>query len=119
MSSEKFSKQVTLKTGHETVTAGHHYKLPIYKMGEVGIEETGDFVDLSFVRGTKDNTVRLVGTLHEHLISAMIEDMELKVSEVPSEDGAAIVEHLRAIQQLQIKRVIDRTLRNVLATSQK
>ena len=119
MSTSKFSKTVTLKTGHETVTPGHHYQLPIYKMGEIGIEETGDFVDLTFVRGTKEQNPKLIGTLHEHLVSAMIEDLKLKNSEVPSIYGEKIIGHLEAIQQLQIQRVTDRQIRGVLNTLQK
>lgn len=116
------------KRAFNTVLPGHHYQIPVYKIEpNVGIVETGEVVDLKFVRGTKKvqdkDTPDIVqqhgpleGTLHEHLISVMIEDLKLKNSEVPSREGALIITNLEQARHWMEERQLSREAAGVVGT---
>lgn len=78
----------TNKRAFLTVEQGTIYEVPIYKVVDgIGIEETGDALSITFVRGSKlkeEEVEKRSGTLHEHIISVMIEDLKFKHSLVAS-----------------------------------
>lgn len=120
----------TNKRAFNTVVPGHHYELPIYKIVEgKGIVETGEVVHLQFVRGSKvnidPNAPQMVqdhgpleGTLHEHLISAMIEDLKLKSKEVPSRESSIIITKLEEARHWMEERQKSREAEGVAGTYQ-
>ncbi len=74
---------------------------------------------LNFVRGSKlgsEEVDKKVGVLHEGVIQILITDLEYKNELVPSEEGAEILEHLRAIAKLQDLRAEKRKAANVQGT---
>ena len=118
------------KRAFNTVIAGHHYELPIYRIEEgKGIVETGEVQHIQFVRGSKvagdPKTPQIVqdhgpleGTLHEHLISMMIEDLKLKNAEVPSREGALVITHLEIARNFMEERQRSREAAGVVGTYQ-
>jgi hypothetical protein len=118
------------KRAFNTVVPGAHYELPIYRIEEgKGIVETGKVVHLEFVRGSKKaddpKTPQIVqdhgpleGTLHEHLISCMIEDLKLKNNEVPSREGALVITHLEIARNFMEERQRSREAAGVVGTYQ-
>lgn len=86
------------KRGFYTVEEGTMYELPVYKVVDgVGIQETGEVHPLMFVRGSKlgeENVEKREGTLHEHLLSAMIHDLKFKSKLVPSRESALTITNL-------------------------
>jgi len=92
------SCQDTNKRGFNTLELGTHYELPIYRVVDgKGIEETGEVHNLMFVRGSKlkdENVEKREGTLHEHLLSAMITDLKYKNGLVPSRETATAITNL-------------------------
>lgn len=88
----------TNKRAFLTVENGTHYELPIYRVVDgKGIEETGETHTLKFVRGSKlkdEDVEKREGTLHEHLLSAIIHDLKFKQTLVPSRETAIVLTHL-------------------------
>ncbi len=118
------------KRAFNTVVPGAHYELPIYRIEDgKGIVETGEVVHLNFVRGSKDPNDdkvpglveahgKLEGTLHEHLLSCIIEDLKLKMQEVPSEEGACTLYHLQQARLWMEERQRSREAAGVVGTYQ-
>ncbi len=111
---------IDLKEDFETLEEGTSYKLPKYQVVDgKGIERTGNFVELDFVRGSKlgsENVEKREGTLHEHLLSCMIEDLKFKHKLVPSKEGACTITKLEEALHWLRARQIDRAKRSVLGT---
>jgi hypothetical protein len=88
----------TSKRSFNTVETGTLYELPMYKVVDgKGIEETGEVLPLMFVRGSKlkdEDVEKREGTLHEHLLSAMIHDLKFKNGLVPSRETATAITNL-------------------------
>lgn len=114
---------VDLKEDFEILENGTHYRLPKYNVVDGrGIERTGNFVNLEFVRGSKlkdEQVERREGTLHEHLLSAMIHDLKFKNGLVPSREGSLTITKLEEALQWLRTRQIDRAKRAVVGTYQK
>jgi hypothetical protein len=95
---EEAKPAATNKRAFNTVENGTQYELPIYRVVDgKGIEETGEVLPLLFVRGSKlkDEVVeKREGTLHEHLLSAMIHDLKFKNGLVPSRETATAITNL-------------------------
>lgn len=113
----------TNKRAFNTVLAGHHYQVPQYKIVTgSGIEETGQTIDLTFVRGSKveeeNKTAPMEGTLHEHLVSVMIEDLKLKHTEFPSKETAMAITNLEQARHWMEEREKAREAAGVLGTYQ-
>lgn len=111
------------KRAFRTVSQGHEYEIPNYKIEEgKGIVETGDILTIKFVRGSKvlgeNKTEPLEGTLHEHLISVMIEDLKFKHTEFPSNETAMVMIHLQEARHWLEERVRTREAAGVLGTYQ-
>src|ERR1700710_209769 len=110
------------KRAFRTVEIGTHYQIPVYAVIDgKGIEETGDVLDLYFVRGSriKDEPVeKREGTLHEHLISVMINDLKYKASLVPSRETALAITNLEQAQHWLEERTLAREAEGVLGTYQ-
>lgn len=102
---------------------GTNYSLPCYKVVEgQGIVPTANFVELLFVRGSKlkdEDVEKREGTLHEHLLAAMIYDLKFKNSLVPSREGACVITKLQEALGWLRQRQIDRKKRNVVGTYKK
>jgi len=115
--------KIELKEDFEVTEKGTHYKLPCYKVVDgKGIERTSNFIDLKFVRGSKlkdEDVEKREGTLHEHLISAMISDLQFKDSLVPSREGALVITSLQNALNWMRQRQIDRIKRSVVGTYKK
>lgn len=111
----------TNKRAFNTVEPGFLYELPIYKIVEgKGIEETGEVLHLHFVRGSKlcdenQNTPK-DGTLHEHVLSAMIEDLKFKNKEVPSRETAIVITKLEEARLWMEERQRSRDAAGVIGT---
>lgn len=86
------------KRAFNTVELGTHYELPVYRVVDgKGIEETGGVYHLKFVRGSKlaeEEVEKREGTLHEHLLSAMITDLKYKNTLVPGREGSIAITKL-------------------------
>lgn len=110
----------TNKRAFQTVEQGTHYELPIYRVVDgKGIEETGDTHPLKFVRGSKlkdEDVEKKEGTLHEHLLSAMINDLKFKNSLVPSRETDLAITHLQIAQWALEERTREREAAGVLGT---
>lgn len=115
---------VNLKTEFTIIADGASYMLPCYEVQDnVGIVPVQDqHVTISFVRGSKlgtEDVERHTGTLHEHLLSAMIHDLKMKNNIVPSRESALVITSLEQALHWLWARQIDRAQRNVLGTYQK
>jgi hypothetical protein len=111
------------KRAFRTVEQGHWYEIPNYKVVEgKGIEETGTVTTIGFVRGSKvsgeNKSEPKEGTLHEHLLSMMIEDLKFKYDEYPSEETKNALQHLKEAQRWLEERVLAREAAGVLGTYQ-
>lgn len=116
------------KRAFKTIIPGQCYQVPEYAIVEgKGIVETGGSILIPFVRGSKQyndpDTPELVkehgpqyGTLHEHLISVMIEDLKLKNKEVPSREGSLIITHLEEARHWMEERQKAREAEGVVGT---
>ena len=123
---------IDLKEDFKILEEGTEYSLPVYDVvdgkGIVRVEDTGAEDDpfqnqlLSFVRGSKlgeDNVEKKRGTLHEHLLSVMIHDLQFKNSLVPSREGSIVITKLQEALHWLRQRQIDRLKRNVEGTYEK
>lgn len=112
----------TNKRAFKTVELGTHYELPIYEVIDgKGIEETGETIPIHFVRGSKlkdEEVEKRTGTLHEHLLSCMIEDLKFKSSLVPSRETSLVITHLQEAQHWLEERTLAREAAGVLGTYQ-
>lgn len=110
------------KRAFKTVEQGTHYELPVYKVVDgKGIEETSETHAIRFVRGSKvleENVEKREGTLHEHLLSCMIEDLKFKNTLVPSRETALVITHLQEAQHWLEKRENARSAAGVVGTYQ-
>lgn len=108
------------KRGYNTVEIGSHYQIPTYKVVEgLGIEPTGEMLDIKFVRGSKlgsDGVEPREGTLHEHLLSVMINDLKFKMSIMPSKETACQITHLEEALHWAEERESARAAQGVLGT---
>lgn len=108
------------KRAFNTVEQGTHYQVPVYEVVDgQGIVETSDVMDITFVRGSKlkdEDVPKRTGTLHEHVISVMIEDLKFKHAIVPSKETACAITHLQEAQHWLEDRVIAREAAGVLGT---
>lgn len=118
----KLAATMAGKRGFKTVEKGTRYELPVYRVVDgKGIEETGETLSLKFVRGSKladENVEKREGTLHEHLLSCMIEDLKFKMSLVPSDETKLVVTHLQEAQHWLEEREKARTAAGVVGTYQ-
>lgn len=112
----------TNKRAFNTVEQGTHYQVPVYEVVDgKGIVETGETLSLQFVRGSKlkdEDVPKREGTLHEHVISVMIEDLKYKHALLPSKETACAITHLQEAQHWLEERVIAREAAGVLGTYQ-
>lgn len=112
----------TNKRAFQTVEQGTHYELPIYEVIDgQGIVETGETHPIKFVRGSKlkdEEVEKREGTLHEHLLSVMIEDLKYKSSLVPSRETAIVITKLQEAQHWLEERTLAREAAGVLGTYQ-
>jgi hypothetical protein len=110
------------KRAFNTVEQGTHYELPVYKVVDgKGIEETGSVVHLKFVRGSKlkdEDVEKREGTLHEHLLSAMINDLKFKNGLLPSRETACAITNLEQALHWLEEREHAREAAGVLGTYQ-
>lgn len=111
-----------LKESFEIIEEGTTYSLPMYKVADKGIEPTGEFLPIKFVRGSKiatEEVEKREGTLHEHLLSMMIHDLKYKSSLVPSRESSLVITKLEEALGWLRQRQIDRAKRDVLGTYKK
>lgn len=112
----------TNKRAFQTVEQGTHYELPIYEVVDgQGIVETGETHSIKFVRGSKlkdEEVEKREGTLHEHLLSVMIEDLKYKSTLVPSRETSLAITHLQEAQHWLEERTNAREAAGVLGTYQ-
>ena len=112
--------EIDLKNEFVTDEKGTTYRVPCYRVVDgKGIEKTEDEMVIRFVRGSKlkdEDVEKREGTLHEHILSVLIEDMKYKNSLVPSRDGSIIIHHLEDAYLRMVNRQIDRIKRNVQGT---
>ncbi|MES2810027.1 MAG: hypothetical protein V4619_15455 [Bacteroidota bacterium] len=106
-----------------TIVAGHAYAVPVYEIKEgVGIVETGDTMAINLVRGSKisgeNKSEPVPGTLHEHLVTVMIEDLKIKNAEFPSKETACAITNLEQARHWMEEREKAREAAGVLGTYQ-
>jgi hypothetical protein len=110
----------TNKLAFQTVEQGTHYEIPIYEVIDgQGIVETGETHPIKFVRGSKikdEDVPKREGTLHEHLLSVMIEDLKYKSTLVPSRETSLVIIHLQEAQHWLEERTLAREAAGVLGT---
>lgn len=115
--------KLNLKNDFDVLEDGTSYNLPTYKVvdGE-GIKRTGSYLKLHFVRGSKlgtEDVEKRSGTLHEHLLSVMIHDLQFKNKLVPSRETSILITKLQEAENWLLRRQIDRAARAVVDTYQK
>jgi len=112
-----------LKEDFKIIIDGTSYELPTYDVEDgKGIIRTVEKIPLQFVRGSKlkdEEVERVRGTLHEHLLSLMIHDLQFKNDLVPSREGALVITKLQEALGWLRQRQIDRIKRDVAGTYQK
>lgn len=117
---EEAKPAVTSKRAFKTVEIGHHYQVPMYKVEDgKGIVETGEVLDLKFVRGSKladQDVEKRDGTLHEHLLSVMISDLKFKMNLLPSKETACQITKLEECLHWAEERQTARDAAGVLGT---
>jgi hypothetical protein len=111
------------KRAFTTLVSGHHYEVPVYQIEPgKGITPNGDYIAIQFVRGSKienENRVpALEGTLHEHLVTVMIEDLKVKHAEYPSKETAMAITNLEQARHWMEEREKARDAAGVLGTYQ-
>lgn len=115
--------EIDLKDDFIILEDGAEYALPNYEVIEgKGLVETGSQTRINFVRGSKLGTDKIEpneGTLHEHLISAMVHDLKLKNKLVPSRETSMVITKLEEALMWQQRRSIDRAKREVQETYKK
>ena len=113
---------MTNKRAFKTLLPGHEYAVPIYQVIDgQGIQEiSGEQQTIRFVRGSKvenENKSKPVpGTLHEHLVTVMIEDLKLKHAEFPSKETACAITNLEQARHWMEEREKAREGAGVLGT---
>jgi len=111
-----------LKEDFEIIEEGTTYSLPIYRVGDLGIELTGELLPIKFVRGSRiatEEVEKREGTLHEHLLAMMIHDLKYKSGLVPSRESSLVITKLEEALGWLRQRQIDRAKRDVLGTYKK
>jgi hypothetical protein len=111
------------KRAFSTFLPYHSYSVPIYRIATVhGIEVTGEMLEIKFVRGSKvideNREPAREGTLHEHLVTVMIEDLKLKHAEFPSKETACAITNLEQARHWMEERERARAAQGVLGTYQ-
>lgn len=100
----------------QTKVSGTSYLLPTYRVTLGGLEATGEFQEIGFVRGAQQATPGVASTdgiLIETLLQMMIIDLEYKHSLVPGEEGARTISHLRSALDALNARTYRRQMRGV------
>jgi hypothetical protein len=114
---------IELKEHFRTEEEGTTYHLPTYDVVDgQGIVETEEELTVRFVRGSKvagEDVPRRRGTLHEHLLAMMIEDLRYKSNLVPSRESSIVITKLEEALHWLRARQIDRLKRDVQGTYQK
>jgi len=113
----------TNKRAFTTIKAGHHYQVPFYRIArDYGIETTGEMLDIKIVKGSKvvdeNREPAVEGTVHEHILSVMIEDLKLKQAEHPCKETACAITHLQEALHWMEDRTRSRAAQGVLGTYQ-
>lgn len=102
---------------------GTRYRLPKYRVvDDKGIEATGDYTELAFIRGSTDPGAGIAksdGILHETLLAMVIADLEYKHSLVPADEGARMLDHLRSALDAMHARTYRRKIRGVYCSDRK
>ena len=111
---------VTNKRAFNTVELGTLYELPVYRVVDgKGIEETGEVLPLTFVRGSKltdEDVEKREGTLHEHIISTLIHDLRFKNKLNPARETSVVITKLEEALFWQEERTRARESAGVLGT---
>ena len=114
---------IDLKNDFEIIEDGVHYRIPEYKVVDgKGIEKTGNYMDIKFVRGSKlkdENVEKKEGTLHEHILAVLIHDLNFKHKLVPSREGAITLTKLQEAIQWLWQRQVDRIMKGIIGTYKK
>lgn len=115
--------EIDLKRDFKIIDEGASYLLPTYKVEEnVGIVRVNRQLIVDFVRGSKigdEEVLRHNGTLHEHLLSVMIHDLQYKNTLVPSDETTMAIQKLIEARQWLLERHINRLNGGVLGTYEK
>ena len=105
------------------IEEGTKYELPMYRVVDgKGLEQLDSNHTLCFVRGSKvkdEEVEKREGTLHEHLLSAMIHDLKYKQSLVPSRETAIVITKLEEARMWMEERQKAREAEGVAGTYQK
>lgn len=116
--------EIKLKEHFTVIEEGTQYELPNYEVidgeGIKEIKHSGQLIN--FVRGSKlkgEDVPKREGTLHEHLLSMMIYDLQYKNGLVPSREGSLAITKLQEALSWLRQRQVDRISRNVEGTYQK
>ena len=115
--------KLELKESFKIEENGTHYLLPQYFVQEgEGLVRAGVLQEIKFVRGSKDpneDISKSRGTLHEHIISMLIHDLEYKNTLVPSEQTSNAILKLKESLFWLRERQVDRMRRKVQGTYKK
>lgn len=120
-----------MKRNFITVEPGTTYRLPKYQITDNGLEEailvesmedsiniSKNFLDISFVRGDKNNrdVPRVDGIVHEQLLAMMISDLQYKNTLVPSKETACAITKLQEALMWLEERTKQREINGTLGT---
>jgi hypothetical protein len=112
-----------MKRNFETIEQGTEYTIPNYEVIDgQGIQLTGTTQTIKFVRGSKlkeEEVEKREGTLHEHLLSMIIEDLKYKNNLVPSRESALVITKLEEARMWMEERQRSREASGTSGTYQK
>lgn len=111
------------KRAFATILQGSHYEVPVYELVPgIGIQLTGDMLPFVLVRGSKiegeNKHEPQLGSLHEHYLSVMIDDLKFKYKEFPSKETACAITNLEQALHWLEEREKARAAAGVLGTYQ-
>lgn len=111
------------KLNFNIIEEGSFYELPEYEViDNVGIQKTGEVLQLRFVRGSKlkdENVERRNGIVHETLLAAVIHDLKFKNELVPSRESSIAITKLEEGLMWLTQRSKVRQQNNTLGTYKK
>jgi hypothetical protein len=103
----------------KTVREGSTYELPLYEViAGQGLVKTNESIIIPYVRGAKDSEgiVKQTGVIAETVIGMQLNHLEYAYSQVPSEQTAKVIEHLKESLVLLSQRTKQRTEAGVVDT---
>lgn len=121
MSRERDLINMTEGDNVDVVAKGATYKVPVYGIGNSGLQHDGDMLRIAFVKGSKDPKYnRQDGVICEDLLEMLAKHLtELNVGHFENQETKDAITFIKQAKQKLIDRKRDRAKRGVLSTYKK